>query len=211
MKRSKSEYGIRRLSNLRSGADGWLVIIQRSGVIYRRSFGDESFGGKDQSLMAARAFREEIIAKYPSAALRKFPPLMKSSSRSCVIGLSRYCVPETRDLPEKQQRWFWVASCPTPDGKLKRVKFSEKLHGEEQAFKLALKARQAALRALNSSAPARDVPDSRHASTRTQPAENAAQSAVSAREHYASPFHGRSIHPRLSTGGELGNFRLEPE
>ena len=51
-------------------------------------------------------------------------------------------------MPEDKQRWFWVASWPLPDGRRKRVKFSVKKYGEDGAFKMALKARKDALKAL---------------------------------------------------------------
>ncbi|MGB0128007.1 MAG: AP2 domain-containing protein, partial [Rhodocyclaceae bacterium] len=70
------------------------------------------------------------------------------SNRSGVVGVCRYCASETRNLPEDQQRWFWVASWPLPDGKRKRVKFAVNKYGEEKAFKMALKARRDAIRKL---------------------------------------------------------------
>lgn len=151
MKNPKSEYGISRVDNERSRTHGWLVTVQRRGVIHRRHFSDGTCGGKEQSLAAARGFRDEIVAKYPPFSMREYSSIVKKSNRSGVVGVCRYCASETRDLPEEQQRWFWVASWPTPDGKRKRVKFSVKKYGEEQAFKLALKARRDALKGLEGS------------------------------------------------------------
>lgn len=148
MAKLKSEYGISRVDNERSRTHGWLVTIQRRGVIHRRHFSDGTSGGKQKSFLAARAFRDEIIAKYPPLSMKEYSSIVKKSNRSGVVGVCRYCASETRDLPEDQQRWFWVASWPMDDGKRKRVKFSVKKYGEETAFKMALKAREDALKEL---------------------------------------------------------------
>lgn len=148
MKNPKSEYGVSRVDNERNRTHGWLATVQRRGVIHRRFFSDGTCGGKEESLAAARGFRDEIIAKYPPFSMREYSSIVKKSNRSGVVGVCRYCASETRDLPEDQQRWFWVASWPTPDGKRKRVKFSVKKYGEETAFKMALKARRDALTGL---------------------------------------------------------------
>jgi hypothetical protein len=149
MIKPKSEYGISRVDNERSRTHGWLVTVQRRGVIYRRHFSDGTCGGMDKSLEAARGFRDEVVAAHPPFSMREYSNIVKKSNRSGVVGVCRYCASETRDLPEEQQRWFWVASWPTPDGKRKRVKFSVKKYGEETAFKMALKARKDSMKELD--------------------------------------------------------------
>lgn len=151
MAKPKSEYGISRVDNDRSRTHGWLVTVQRRGVIHRRHFSDGTCGGLDKSLEAARAFRDGIIAENPPFSMQEYSNIVKKSNRSGVVGVCRYCASETRDLPEDQQRWFWVASWPTPDGKRRRVKFSVKKYGEEAAFKMALKARKDAMGELDGS------------------------------------------------------------
>ena len=151
MRKPKSEYGISRVDNERNRTHGWLVTVQRRGVIHRRHFSDGICGGRDGALCAARSFREEIIARFPPFSLREYSSIVKRSNRSGVVGLCRYCATETQDLPEEQQRWFWVASWPTPEGNRKRIKFSVRKYGEEQAFKMALMARRDALRTMEGS------------------------------------------------------------
>jgi len=131
-----------------SRTHGWLVTIQRRGVIYRKHFSDGVHGGKTKSFNAAKAYRDEVIAKHPPFSMREYSNIVKKNNRSGVVGVCRYCASETRDMPEEKQRWFWVASWPLPDGRRKRVKFSVKKYGEEGAFKMALKARKDALKKL---------------------------------------------------------------
>lgn len=144
-----SVYGISRVDNEVSRTHGWLVTVQRRGVIYRKHFSDGVHGGKQKSFIVAKAYRDEVIAKYPPFSMREYSSIVKKNNRSGVVGVCRYCASETRDFPEEKQRWFWVASWPLPDGRRKRVKFSVKKYGEEGAFKMALKARKDALKQLD--------------------------------------------------------------
>lgn len=146
-----STYGISRVDNESSRTHGWLVTIQRRGTIYRKHFSDGVHGGKNKAFAAAKEYRDGVIEKFPPFSMREYSSIVKSSNRSGVVGVCRYCASETRDLPEEQQRWFWVASWPMPGGKRKRVKFSVKKYGEEGAFKMALKARKSAMKAVDGS------------------------------------------------------------
>jgi len=143
-----SVYGISRVDNEVSRTHGWLVTIQRRGVIYRKHFSDGVFGGKQKSFNAAKGYRDEVIENFPPFSMREYSNIVKKNNRSGVVGVCRYCASETRDMPEEKQRWFWVASWPLPDGRRKRVKFSVKKYGEDGAFKMALKARKDALKKL---------------------------------------------------------------
>lgn len=140
-----STYGISRVDNETSRTHGWLVTIQRRGVIYRKHFSDGVFGGKQRSFAAAKEYRDEIIAAHPPLSMQEYSNIVKKNNRSGVVGVCRYCASETRDLPEEKQRWFWVASWPLPDGRRKRVKFSVKKYGEDGAFQMAMDARASAL------------------------------------------------------------------
>jgi hypothetical protein len=148
VKQAKPTYGISRVDNEVSRTHGWLVTIQRRGVIYRKHFSDGVYGSRTKSFAAAQSYRDEIIAKHPPFSMREYSSIVKKSNRSGVVGVCRYCASETRNLPEDQQRWFWVASWPLPDGKRKRVKFAVNKYGEDKAFKMALKARRDAIRKL---------------------------------------------------------------
>ena len=146
-----SVYGISRVDNDASRTHGWLVTIQRRGVIHRKHFSDGVHGGRKKAFSAARDYRDEVVAKYPPLSMQEYSSIVKKNNRSGVVGVCRYCASETRDLPEERQRWFWVASWPLPNGKRKRVKFSVKKYGEEGAFERALAARNEAIGKLDGS------------------------------------------------------------
>ncbi|MDQ7990381.1 MAG: AP2 domain-containing protein [Candidatus Dactylopiibacterium sp.] len=137
------------MDNEVSRTHGWLVTVQRRGEIFRKHFSDGVYGGRQKSFLVARQYRDEVIARNPPFTMQEYSSIVKKNNRSGVVGVCRYCASETRDLPEDKQRWFWVASWPLPDGRRKRVKFSIKKYGEEDAFQLALAARNEALRKVD--------------------------------------------------------------
>ncbi len=145
MKKAKT-YGITRVDNDNSRTHGFLVTIQRRGVIYRKHFSDGVSGGKQKSFAAAKEYRDEIIEKHQPYSLREYAAIRKTSNRTGMVGVCRYCASETKDRPADEQRWFWVAAWTLPGGKRKRVKFSEKKYGRRGARDLAIQARLAGLK-----------------------------------------------------------------
>ena len=148
MKQKTPIYGVTRVDNEDSRTHGWLVTIQRRGVIFRKQFSDGVLGGKARSLAAAKAFRDEIVAKHPPLSKREHAEILKKSNKSGVVGVCRYCASETGQKVDAEKRWFWVASWVLSDGRAKRIKFSVKKYGEEGAFKKAVKARRSAIREM---------------------------------------------------------------
>lgn len=142
-------YGVTRVDNEASRTHGWLVTIQRRGVIFRRQFSDGVLGGKAKALSAAKAYRDQVVAKHPPLSKREHAEIRKKNNKSGVVGVCRYCASETSQKPAQEKRWFWVASWVLPDGRAKRVKFSVNKYGEEGAFKLAVKARRSAIRQMD--------------------------------------------------------------
>lgn len=144
----KPMYGISRMDNDSNRTHGWLVTIQRRREIYRKFFSDMPHGGKLKALAAAKAFRDEIIAQYPLFSKQEHANLKKRSNQSGIVGVCRVVASETKTLPPEKQRWNWVAAWTLSDGRRKRVKFSVRMFGEEQARALAIRAREEGLKAL---------------------------------------------------------------
>lgn len=142
-------YGVTRVDNDASRTHGWLVTLQRRGTIFRRQFSDGVHGGKAKSLMAAKSFRDQIMKQHPPLSKREHAEILKKNNKSGVVGVCRYCASETSAKDESDKRWFWVASWVLPDGRAKRVKFSVRKYGEEEAFKMAVKARRSAIRKMD--------------------------------------------------------------
>ena len=144
-------YGVTRVDNAHSRTHGWMVTIQRRGVIYRKQFSDGVFGGKARSLAAARAWRDEIVARHPPLSKREHAQILKKNNKSGVVGVCRCYASDKSGSKDAGKRWFWVASWVLPDGRARRAKFSVNKYGEEEAFRLAVKARRGALRQMEGS------------------------------------------------------------
>lgn len=141
-------YGICRVDNEASRTHGWVVTIQRRGVIYRRQFSDGKLGGKRKALATAKRYRDDLVSRFPPLRRGDHADIVKRNNTSGVVGVSRYCATESRDRPSPKQRWYWVASWSLPDGSPRRVKFSIGKYGEAEAFRLAARARRAAIKKM---------------------------------------------------------------
>ena len=139
---SKSEYGISRTEDTRSRTKGWQVAVQRKGKKVRKLFSDSAYGGEAGALHAAQVFRNLFLKENPPLDSAAFAGIKKSHNRSGVVGVSRTIDPETRFLPEMDQKWYWCASWPTDEGPRGRIKFSIAKWGDDKAFELACKARE---------------------------------------------------------------------
>jgi len=148
MRRKRAIYGICRVDHADSSTHGWVVTIQRRGVVHRKHFSDGLHGGKRATLAAAKRYRDELVARFPPLLKREYAEIPKPNNQSGVAGVCRVCVTETRSRAPSVQRWFWVASWTLPDGRRRHRKFSIRLHGEEPAFRMAVKARREALAEL---------------------------------------------------------------
>lgn len=147
-KATRLEHAIYRVDDERRLIYGWMVRMDRCGVRYRELFSDEVCHGKDAALAAARAFRDDILARQAAASPRAGAEPKYTEGASSIAGLSLHCTKETRHLPEAEQHWFWRASWVTAQGEKKRKDFPILKHGEQGAFTLALAARRAGMDSL---------------------------------------------------------------
>ncbi|MGB3073387.1 MAG: AP2 domain-containing protein [Candidatus Moraniibacteriota bacterium] len=146
--KKKSLYGICRVDNDANRTHGWLVTIQRRGKKYRKLFSDKKHRGKAAAFVAAKCYRDRIIAKHPLMKLERYMAIQRMNNRSGVVGVGRYVTSETKTFPPDKQRWYWVASWTRPDGSRGRAKFSVAKYGDKEAYKMAFDARKKALKAI---------------------------------------------------------------
>ncbi|ACA19247.1 Pathogenesis-related transcriptional factor and ERF protein [Methylobacterium sp. 4-46] len=122
-----------------AGRIGWLATSDRAGRAVTRHFADETFGGE----AAARAEAERFVAA-PAATDREGLALMRRlrprrNCRSGLPGVSRF-------VRKASGTAFWVAYWDDAQGRKIQRKFSVSVHGEEEARRLAIDARLAAVR-----------------------------------------------------------------
>ena len=133
---------IRRIDDASRRTYAWLVQVERRNHIITKMFSDSKFGGKRKALVAARTYRDELVAAVPARNFVDYCEKKRPNNRSGVTGVSRHLVRQRsgRLIP------YWYARCPTGIGKTRLVKYSASKHGERGAFELAHAARGSALR-----------------------------------------------------------------
>ncbi|HMS85234.1 MAG TPA: AP2 domain-containing protein [Nitrospira sp.] len=140
-------YAIQRIDHQRSRTHAWKVIIQRRKTIYMRYFSDGRHEGKEAALKAAKAYRDQLIARHPPMTRREVCVIRKTNNTSGVSGITRIDSVEWTQS-RKVHRLYWDAQWPTLSGKPVHRKFSITLYGERRAFQLAVHARRQGLRQL---------------------------------------------------------------
>lgn len=119
---------------------GWQVRIQRNKQSHSKLFSDSIYGGKEKSLNAARAHRDEYMEKHPPMTRLELAQIEKKSNTSGVVGVSK--VKHVDQRGEKvYQYWYWQAYWTPSPGKHKCVRYSIAKYGDEKAREMAINAR----------------------------------------------------------------------
>ncbi len=140
---------ISRIDDDQTRTHAWLVRVQRRNRVHHRYFSDRVYGGKRQALIAATAYRETLLHRLPGLTRTEICRIRKKNNRSGVSCVSRHEAPGR--TPTSPRMAYWLAQWPIGEGRAKRRKFGVKKYGEHGAYRLALQARQLALRALGAS------------------------------------------------------------
>lgn len=131
---------ITRLESAARGTFGWQVRLQRRGERFGRFFADRRHGGVEESLAAARGWRDALVQRLDEVAAARVCARSPRNS-SGVVGVSRVVVSGRAGV----EYFFWQATwCPAP-GERRSVRFSIRRHGEDGAYRLALEARGGAI------------------------------------------------------------------
>ncbi|MDF1753208.1 MAG: AP2 domain-containing protein [Verrucomicrobiales bacterium] len=138
MSTPRPNYGITRIDQVDKKNHGYYVRITHKGQRYQKYFPDKSNGGKAKALRAAKAYRDEILAKLPKdkqdAASRKKRRIKKSGITGVTHVVSKSVKGKNYD--------YWQAAWVDESNRRKTAKFSIARYGEEKALKMAKKARR---------------------------------------------------------------------
>lgn len=118
---------------------GWCVSLKRQGQRHVRYFRD--MGDRSAALRRAVRWRDRMIATLPPP--RKFKSRY-SLNRSGVIGVHDW-ISRTR---KGRRIVHWAATWVEEDGRIRKRSFSSLKYGREEARRLAIEARKAALAVL---------------------------------------------------------------
>lgn len=98
-------------------------------------------GGSKKALAAAIGWRDDRFAKTMALGKREFHQLVRANNQSGVPGVQFI-------QPKNQPQGSWQARLKLPDGKELTRTFAVKRYGYDEAFRLAVKARQKLLETI---------------------------------------------------------------
>jgi hypothetical protein len=126
--------GISRIEQPSKNNYGYYVRLTRQGNQYAKFFADKRYGGKRNALKAARELYHELVEVMPPA--KSSVGRKTARNTSGIVGVSR-----TKSTRKGHTYEYWQAWWGSGDER-KSVKFSILKYGEEDARKLAVKARK---------------------------------------------------------------------
>ncbi len=132
----EQNYAIARIDLPRARTHGWQVRLQRRGVKFAKYFGDRLHGSSENSLKAARQWRDDLLGQIQPQVQARICT-RSARNRSGVVGVSKVTV-----LTNGTTYEFWQATWSPETGRRRCVKFSIRRYGEREAFRLAVRARE---------------------------------------------------------------------
>lgn len=139
----------RNITRIETTTRGYEVRIMRRGKGYCKLFSDRPYGGKRKSLQAAREYRDQLIEEHSGKEITRKQRARRKTSRnySGVVGV-RY-VEETERRGEKEYVYaYWEAQWSPRPGTRKKRRFSVNKYGDDEALRLAVKARRAGVASM---------------------------------------------------------------
>jgi AP2 domain len=119
----------------------WKVTLKRRKKYIHKYFTDTVHGGKKQALVAAKAWRDRLMAEISDADYVVWRRnRMQGRNQSGVVGVGRYIKRDTG-----RERPYWQAFWHDADGNRQTCQFGVLKHGERGAKALACAARLKAM------------------------------------------------------------------
>ena len=131
----------------RAGTHGYEVRLMRRGQTFHKFFGDSSSGSKRKALAAARVYRDVLKATHQPYSRKEVAQLKSIRNTSGTVGI-RLSEEVDRRGPNELVYLYWVAQWSPKSGVRKTRRFSVTKYGEEEAFRLAQKARRDGLKSM---------------------------------------------------------------
>lgn len=144
MNRPSKTPGICRIDQPSHRTHGFFVRAQHRGKIHPFFFADKEYGGRAAALAAARQGLVWLRRKLglPGSYSRRWnAEIVRRKGKSGIHGVRRVIVQPMSG----RKRKFWQAHWSPQKGVYRRKQFSIRIHGEEKAKRLAIRARRVGL------------------------------------------------------------------
>lgn len=145
-KRRSLTPGICRIDQPEKHNHGFFVRVQRQGKIHSAFFTDFRHGGRAQALVAAQRHQRKLLAKLgpPKRMLRQWwAEIVRRRGRSGIHGVQRI-----EDRRFGRPRIYWKANWSPEPYLVRRKQFSARKFGEDEARRLAIRARRAGVQSM---------------------------------------------------------------
>ena len=145
----KAMYGISRIDTEQFRTHAWRVKLVRRGQVYIKNFPDKRYGGKGKALLQAKAYRDELVEKYPPISRQEFCSILRRNNRTGITGVYRYAKSFVLKNGKVKKSWYWEATWPIGKSQQSHQAFSVNEFGEAKAKRLAIQAREEAMAAVD--------------------------------------------------------------
>lgn len=138
----------RGISRIDSGSThGWFVRGYKNKKTYAKLFSDKKYGGKRKGLIAAKAFKTELVLELAKLRTPKKPRRIVTTDCRNKTGVLGVCRMEKQGVSGEIYASYSVTWRPKP-GVQKCTSFSVRKYGEKKALELAIKLRQTKMQGI---------------------------------------------------------------
>ena len=148
MKTTVRTPGISRIDQPAKHNHGYFVRLQRKGKTHSAFFTDLKYGGRRRALAVAQRHHRKLLAKLgPPIRMhrRRWAEMRRRKGSSSIVGVQRVLVRRNGEV-----RKYWVATWSPKPYVVRRKAFSFWNFGSRKAKQLAIRARRAGLRSMQS-------------------------------------------------------------
>jgi hypothetical protein len=119
------------------------VSLTRAGKTVAKLFRDRDHGGSRAALKAAKAWRDAHLETLPGKTRTEFGRMITVKNSSGCPGVYR-----RKSVVRGREYWFWQAQTPSGIGPIRTRSFSVDRYGEDQAYAMAVHAREEFLQSV---------------------------------------------------------------
>ena len=136
-----SHHGLRCITRgERNQRPYWRVAVRRRGVLYQKRFLDHLYPSREQALLAAQQWRDQIQAEHPVFDKLHLSQTLRVNNTSGYPGVFLRTITRVRNGKVQNYR-LWQAQTPEGVKPFKSKSFSILKYGDAEAYALALAAR----------------------------------------------------------------------
>jgi len=143
MSRPSRTPGICRIDQPEKHNHGFFVRVQRRGKIHSAFFTDFKHGGRRRALAAAQRHHRKLLKQLKSMTRRRWAELRRRKGASGIVGVQRLV-----NWGSWPVRTYWTATWSPKPHVVRRKQFSVRKFGAKKAKQLAIRARRAGLRSM---------------------------------------------------------------